>query len=143
MPIIVWNGSPLTLRHGGSSDPISHHGVNDHFTFYQNFPSFLNKTLPVYGPNDINTSHENTVVIPAKTNVYLLRVNGWGPVDLTGWTELSTGSYFNHYEDNTSKLYQKTFEAGEYILDNSSAMYLFVPGNHYYLYVLRSRSLII
>ena len=135
MPIIVWNGSPLTLRHGGSSDPISYHngGV---CTYYQNFPSFLNESLPVYGPNDINTDEKNTLVIPAKTNVYLLRVNGWSAVDLTGWTESSTGFYFHGYQD--SKIYQKPFEAGEYKVDDSSAMYLFVPGNYYYSYVLGS-----
>ena len=34
--------------------------------------------------------------------------------------------FINTYD--AIKLYQKTFEAGEYIFDNDSAMYLFVPG---------------
>ena len=130
MPGIVWNGSPLTLRHGGSSDKITYHGGGTWNRWYQNLPSFLSKNMPLYGTHDINTGDKNTLVIPAKTNVYLFRVHTWAGVDLTGWTELSTGPYLKN--DPKVKLYKKTFEAGEYVIDNHSAMYLFEPGRHDY-----------
>ena len=84
--------------------------------------------MPLFGNSDINTAEQISVSLPSKVNVYMFRPeDGWRSVDMTGWTLLSEGPYINGYD--VIQLYRKTFEAGEYIFDNDSAMYLFVPGN--------------
>ena len=82
--------------------------------------------MPMYGNQDINTGDRNNVSIPSKCTVYMLRVDGWDDVDLTGWTNVSTGYYLGNYPSAT--LYEKSYDAGDYVLDNLSAMYLFDLG---------------
>ncbi len=46
---------------------------------------------------------------------------------LAGWVDTGdVGDYLN-MGDRPIKIYTKTFAAGQYVLDNDSAMYLFEP----------------
>ena len=127
MSNIIWDGSPLTLRYEDSRDKftIESGGVWPD-RYYRNLPSFLADQMPLFGNKDINTADQLSVSLPTKVDVYMFRNKGWRSVDMTGWTKLSEGAYINGYDE--IQLYRKTFEAGEYIFDNDSAMYLFVPG---------------
>ena len=127
MSNIIWDGSPLTLRYEDSRDKFTIEGGGvwpDRY--YRNLPSFLADQMLLFGNKDINTAEQLSVSIPTTVDVYMFIEKGWRSVDMTGWTKLSEGPYINTYD--TIRLYQKNFEAGEYIFDNDSAMYLFVPG---------------
>ena len=128
VPEITWGGSPLSLRHEGSKDVLTQTGGVSWNTWYQNLPPPLNEKMPLYGNQEVNTADSITVVLSADVTGYMFRIAWWGPVDMTGWSESSTGSYLHGLGEG--KMYTKNFKAGEYILDNWSAMYLFVPGNY-------------
>ena len=132
MPDIIWHGSPLTLRHEGKNHVLTTTGGVYWNTWYQNLPPPLSENMPLYGNQEVNTADSITVVLPADAIVYMFRVESWSAVDMTGWIEQSTGSYLSCKEGckENVKLYRKTLRAGEHILDNNSAMYLFVPGNY-------------
>ena len=80
----------------------------------------------MYGNQVNNKGDRNSVSIPSKCTVYMLRVDGWWDVDVSGWTKVSTGSYISNYAN--ANLYEKSYDAGDYVLDNFSAMYLFDLG---------------
>ena len=61
----------------------------------------------------------------------MFRVDKWAHVDLNGWNLVSTGSYLIHHPG--TKIYKKSYDAGSYVLDNWSAMYLFDLGKCYYM----------
>ena len=124
---IIWDGSPLTLRYDNSQDEFTSGGGAWPGKHYKNLPSFLADQMPLFGNSDINTAEQLSVSLPSKVDVYMFITDGWRSVDMTGWTKLSEGPYINGYDE--IQLYRKTFEAGEYIFDNDSAMYLFVLGN--------------
>ena len=132
MPDIIWHGSPLNLRHEGKNHVLTTTGGVSWNTWYQNLPPPLSENMPLYGNQEVNTADSITVVLPADAIVYMFRVESWAAVDMTGWIEQSTGSYLSCKEGckENVKLYRKTLRAGEHILDNISAMYLFVPGNY-------------
>ena len=128
----IWHGSPLTLRREGKNDVLTTTGGVSWNKWYQNLPPPLSENMPLYGNQEVNTADSITVVLPADAIVYMFRVESWSAVDMTGWIEQSTGSYLSCKEGckENVKLYRKTLRAGEHILDNISAMYLFVPGNY-------------
>ena len=126
--MIRWNGKPLTLRSENEKDFITiDNGApwNSNTVYYQNFPNWLKKKMPLYGTKDINTNDANTLYLPTATTAYLFRhrYGGWPNVDVNGWSQVSEGSYL-HYGPNMT-LYTKKFEAGTYTIDNNAAMYLF------------------
>lgn len=125
---ILWNGEPLTLRKEGSDDGLTNTNgrvwSNTGSVHYQNFPTFLRQKMPLYGTQDVNTNDANTLILRRKTMVYMFREDYWNPVDMNGWTLLSTGEYLSLHP-NTVRLYSKEMEAGTYTIDNNSAMYLF------------------
>ena len=121
---IIWNGSPLSLRREGNGDRLALGGNGIHW--YQNLPTFLSDKMPMYGNQAPNTGDRNSVSIPSKCTVYMLRVDGWWDVDVSGWTKVSTGSYISNYPN--AKLYEKLYDAGDYVFDDLTAMYLFDLG---------------
>ena len=129
MPDIIWHGSPLTFRREGKNDVLTTTGGVSWNKWYQNLPPPLSENMPLYGNQEVNTADSITVVLPADAIVYMFRIENWSAVDMTGWLELSTGSYLSSYPEKV-KMYRKPLRAGEHILDNNSAMYLFVPGNY-------------
>ena len=80
----------------------------------------------MYGNQVPNTGDRNSVSIPCKCTVYMLREDGWWDVDVTGWTKVSAGSYFSNYPN--ANLYEKSYDAGDYVFDDHTAMYLFDLG---------------
>ena len=87
--------------------------------------------MPLYGNQDVNTGDRNYVSIPSRCIVYMFRVDKWAHVDLNGWNLVSTGSYLIHHPG--TKIYKKSYDAGSYVLDNFSALYLFDLGKCYYM----------
>ena len=133
---MTWNGLPLTLRKEGKSDRLFNaHGATPPTTkywgsgdgvYYQNLPSTLKEKMPLYGNQEVNTKEANNLYLPTKTMVYLFRQPRWSGVDLNGWKYVSTGSYLSLY-GNDIQMYTKELAAGNHIIDNMSAMYLFDP----------------
>ena len=128
---MTWNEVPMTLRTEGKDDKLTHAGGRNDWgagdgVHYQNLPPSLKEKMPLYGTQDVNTNDANTLYLLTKTMGYMFRISGWSPVDMDGWMEVSMGSYLNAHGDDV-RLYTREFEAGTYILDNMSAMYLFDP----------------
>jgi hypothetical protein len=92
---------------------------------YQNLPTYLQGA---YGTTNINDGNI-TFTINDTVEAYLLRRDTWSPVDLTGWTNIETqpdsNGYFTTYSGDTARIYKKILTAGNYTLDNTSAMYIF------------------
>ena len=118
----------MTLRCGHKNDVFTIKGGiwKSGTVFYTNLPSFIQKNMPMYGTNDVNTADNNTLVLNTAMTAYMFRVSGWKPVDLNGWTLVDSGSYLGPYQSyQTVNLYRKTLNKGTHIIDNWSAMYLF------------------
>merc|ERR1719491_608936 len=65
--------------------------------------------------------------LPTRTAVYLLRIDGWWGVDLSGWELKDTGPFLGPRLGSAVRIYAKTLEPGYHSLSNTSAMYLFSP----------------
>ena len=71
----------------------------------------------------INNS-TTTFTLSRSSKVFLLRLDGWNPVDLTGWvSEENSVQYLG--AANPTHVYSKILAAGNHTLNNDSAMYIF------------------
>ncbi len=112
-------GQRLTINNGRSWDNGRVH--------YEDRLETYGIRLPMVGTTDINTDDSNTLVLDQRTKVYLLRMDSWRSVDLTGWTDMGIVDSLlgDSSKRGSVKIYYKTLEAGTYVIDNDSAMYLF------------------
>jgi hypothetical protein len=88
---------------------------------YTNLPAYLMNKQTTTSINDGSISFRFSTT----TLVYLLRVDGWSVVDLTGWTLVESGKQYLTGYGASCRVYSKTFAAGTVNLNNLSAMYLF------------------
>ena len=126
---MTWNEEPMSLRVESTNDfyTISNgQSWGSNLVYYQNLPTDLKEKMPLYGTQDINTGNANLLYLPTKTYAYMFRKHGWQEVDMTGWTEVSMGSYFGGHGGDI-RMYTREYEPGTHIVDNFSAMYLFDP----------------
>ena len=94
--------------------------------YYTNLPFEVRRRFPMYGTTDINTGNANVLVLTRTMVSFMIRHRSWNPVSLEGWKLISSGNYLGPLNtDGNINLYQKTLSKGTYIIDNSSAMYLF------------------
>jgi hypothetical protein len=91
---------------------------------YQNLPPELIGTI---GNDTVNNSSLVSFTLTGPTTCYLLRQVNWSAVDLTGWTQFATASYYfdgyNNGAYGTAIIYSKTLGPGTYDLSTFSAMY--------------------
>ena len=131
---ILWNGQPLTFRKESSSDPLKAYneendGLKEWYSnnvYYSNLPSFLSSKFPMLGSSIVNSGNENSVYLPSKTLVYMLRNEGWSGVDVSGWTDTGEkGRFLNDENYPNVVIFYRIMEPGFYVFDSLSAMYLF------------------
>ena len=127
---IRWNNSPLTLRYL-YDDPLTKQGglvwQNNQCQYSQTLPDFLKLEFPMLGTKDISTSNGNTLELPEKTLVYMLRSVQWKlRVNMDGWIDTGySGIFLSCDKTRPVSIYAKVFNSGRYIIDNKAAMYLF------------------
>lgn len=117
---VTWNGAevqPVALGQTLSGPAATWYYPTD------TMPDFLKEQFPMLSTPTINEGNAVTLTLNARTKVYMIRRPSWQGVSLDGWNHLSRGYYLYTWGD--LELYEKTFEAGTYQLDNFSAMYLF------------------
>ena len=121
----------MTYRSGTSTDFFTLRNGQPWYdgVFYQNLPLDMQAQFPMCGTNDIVTGETNTLVLPKTMISYLIRMPSWKEtVPLNGWTLIKTGEYLGGIanDQKLANLYKKTLTKGKHIIDNNSAMYLFV-----------------
>jgi len=88
---------------------------------YINLPPCLLGLLTSCCINEGDFTFQNHSTLTA--TVYLLRKHDWEEVDLSGWTTVMTGSFFEFCSCIT--VYSKPFPPGEYTLSSANALYFF------------------
>lgn len=130
---ILWDDKPLSRRRQSSEDFLLEPLVgswNDRKVYYTDLPVYLASQFPMLGTREANTGPQGTMhklYLPTRTAVYLLRIDGWWGVDLSGWELKDTGPYLGPRLGSNVRIYTKTLEPGYHSLSNTSAMYLFSP----------------
>ena len=123
----------MTSRQESSSDYLKIYDGNDAVTewlannvYYSNLPAFLSSKFPMLGSSVVNSGDENSVYLPAKTLVYMLKNDGWAAVDVNGWTDTGEkGRFLNHEIYANVAIFYRIMEPGYYVFDSLSALYLF------------------
>ena len=109
--IMARNGAPLLINN-----------TRDTWSHYTSLPNYLLGSLT----HDCINNASFTVTLACTMTVFLLRDNGWNPVDLSGWNLIESGGSIGISAISNGRLYVKTLSAGSNVLNNNSAMYFFV-----------------
>ena len=80
----------VRLQDDSSDTHTRYGGTEDSGNKYKNLPGYLSNKFPMLGTKDYGTSKENSVYLPEKTLVYLLRDTDWDNnkkvKDIDDWT---------------------------------------------------------
>ena len=128
---IKWNDDPMTMRGYEKRDDLKDAGSDQPNMFYTGFSNEFRKYFPMYGTKSRNEGDSNTLKIKKPFVAYMIRDPSWDAVDVANWNKIATDKYLG--PSNTDlELYEKFFDTGTHILDNSAAYYLFREGNNLY-----------
>ena len=129
----MWNSELVTLRYLGNfiknntihgDQQLTNNSVVWQGAYFsRSLPGYL--SFPMFGTRDINTADANFLYLPRRTAVYMLRKDGWRPVDLDGWTFTGDEGLFLGPQVGRVKIYKREYDPGRYTIDNNSALYLF------------------
>ena len=97
--------------------------TRDSFATYKNLPSYL---IGTQGTDKVNGSNATFTLTEGDATCYMIRQNGWSPVDMTGWTLKENNMPYMHRLGATMNVsvYEKTLAAGTYNFDVLSAFYV-------------------
>ena len=113
------NNNKIMARNGA---PVLINDTRDTWSHYTSLPNYLLGSLT----HDCINNSSFTVTLACTMTVFLLRDNGWNPVDLSGWNLIESGGSIGISAISNGRLYVTTLGAGSHALNNNSAMYFFM-----------------
>ncbi len=111
----VNNGTPLTIGDEAAA-----------WVDYMDLPSELQNQWGTTNINDNGSASTVSFVVTETVQAYLLRIDGWNSVPLTGWDVYTPNiTNFTTYSANDGTIYTRTLTPGTYNYETYSAMYIF------------------